>query len=65
MVLEACQMLYTAWHASGVEWSDENPPPLCVSTGERGYRSLSNPNHPNLKEVLFNYLRKTYPDWLT
>jgi hypothetical protein len=57
MILELVQMLYTSWHIN----ADHVPgcAPICRSTGLRGYRKLSNPNHPMAKWVRasrWNYL---------
>lgn len=49
MILEACQMMYTAWHMSP-EGLPRNAP-VCTSTGDPGYRRLSNPNHPMARWV--------------
>ena len=57
MILELVQMLYTAWQIN----NDTNLPssaPLCKSTGQPGYKKLSNPNHPMAKwvrESIWNY----------
>ena len=45
MVLELVQMLYTCWQIN----STDNLPrcaPLCKSSGQRGYKKISNPKHP-------------------
>ena len=45
MLLEITQMMYTAWHIlhPGGEWMDECP---VNKKGERGYKRISNINHP-------------------
>ena len=56
MILELVQMLYTAWHVNNSYVP--RCAPLCKSTGNRGYKRLSNPNHPMAKwvrESLWNY----------
>jgi hypothetical protein len=56
MILELVQMLYTTWHLNNSYVP--SCAPLCKSTGNRGYRKLSNPNHPMAKwvrESLWNY----------
>ena len=49
MILELVQMLYTSWHLN-----DGHVPrtaPKCLSTGEPGYKKISNHNHPMAKWV--------------
>lgn len=43
MILELVQMLYTAWHVNGFSVSGA---PICKSTGNNGYKKISNHNHP-------------------
>ena len=49
MVLELTQMLYTSWHMNSGHVPRNAP--VCRSTGEVGYRRISNPNHPMAKWV--------------
>ena len=53
MVLELTQMLYTSWYMNSGGGGGHVPKsaPVCKSTGEAGYRKLSNPNHPMAKWV--------------
>lgn len=58
MILELVQMLYTAWQINNESDVPESAP-LCKSTGNHGYRKLSNPNHPMAKwvrESRWNYI---------
>ena len=52
MILELVQMLYTAWHLNTFDTNPiETSAPFCKSTGFRGYKKISNHNHPMAKWV--------------
>ena len=58
MILELVQMLYTAWQINNDSDVPESAP-LCKSTGNHGYKKLSNANHPMAKwvrESKWNYI---------
>lgn len=50
MILESCQMLYTAQHVHGGERAIQTSAPRCKATGKRGYKKHA-VNHPSTKWV--------------
>jgi hypothetical protein len=58
MILELVQMLYTAWHINNSGDILPSDAPNCISTGQRGYKKISNHNHPMarwVRESKWNY----------
>jgi hypothetical protein len=57
MILESTQLLYTANHENGGTENIKTNAPICLSTGNRGYKSHSK-NHPSalwVRESLAHY----------
>ena len=50
MILESCQMLYTAQHLHGGTANVETTAPLCKTTGKRGYKQHA-VKHPSTQWV--------------
>ena len=59
MILEIVQMLYTTWHLNNPDDPMLGQAPPCRSTGNNGYKKISNHNHPTaiwMRESLENYM---------